>query len=458
MVETTKKTQTTKKKPVRKTAVKAATKATTKTSAKTVKNVAVKIPAKTAVKSVRKAAVKATAKTSAKPVKKAVKKAPAKTTKKSVIKTAVKVPVKIKLSKASINRKKIVNNGSFAQNFNFIKFNFLDVSLLFKNFIHWNISKIIIFVWSGILGLIAIIPFVLSLFAYTSIVNIDILTLLNGNIGGDLMYYLIGYFLLFITVAVFFISFSYSNILLMNVNNAYLKGKKLGYKANDYFKIKKIIQFFNLSLLNISILLIPVLLFFVLIGVLFLVSGSLEEISRITSEGMFNHISILGLLFFVISTIAGVYLSYRIMFSYFIFSDSKKYDEKKNVLTYIKESCNKTKNVKNFFKLITIFIIFAFLLSPINYLGKVLEKNDRDLKNYSMFLSLSEEQKTSLIGNDLYYIESLKLNYEGLTLDDVNIKLNLNDRYVILFTIFDFVLLYGLFIMITSSFYRRELV
>jgi hypothetical protein len=45
-----------------------------------------------------------------------------------------------------------------------------------------------------------------------------------------------------------------------------------------------------------------------------------------------------------------------------------------------------------------------------------------------------------------------------LTTDEVSKKININILYSILYTILDFVILYWLFIMITSSFYRRELV
>jgi esterase/lipase superfamily enzyme len=38
----------------------------------------------------------------------------------------------------------------FIKKFNYIKINFLDVFSLYKNFLHWNISKLIIFVWSTI--------------------------------------------------------------------------------------------------------------------------------------------------------------------------------------------------------------------------------------------------------------------------------------------------------------------
>jgi hypothetical protein len=66
---------------------------------------------------------------------------------------------------------------------NDIKSLFLDVSLLYKNIIHWNLSKILIFLWGIICGFIAIIPLALvfllfSIFSTNSF-STYILALLN---------------------------------------------------------------------------------------------------------------------------------------------------------------------------------------------------------------------------------------------------------------------------------------
>jgi hypothetical protein len=157
---------------------------------------------------------------------------------------------------------------------------------------------------------------------------------------------------------------------------------------------------------------------------------------------MNNYLSITSLILLVLFSLLFLYLYYRVVFSYFIFSDDKYYDENKNVLSYIKESFNKTRKIKDLFKYISIFVIYIILILPINYLDQTLEKRSIDFKNYFTYLNFLEEEKNNMVQNDIYYIESLKLNYGGLTTDEVSKKININILYSILYTILDFVILY----------------
>jgi hypothetical protein len=67
---------------------------------------------------------------------------------------------------------------------------------------------------------------------------------------GQLLFNFFGNIILLAIIAVYFVVFSYSNILLMKLNNSYIENKVLDFKNNEYFNIKKIVKFFNLSLLN----------------------------------------------------------------------------------------------------------------------------------------------------------------------------------------------------------------
>lgn len=361
------------------------------------------------------------------------------------------------------NKWKVSNNNkklpAFVKKFDYIKNNFLDVFLIYKNFLHWNVSKLIIFVWSTIvLWFISVVPLIIILYVYSIFTWVDIIKLIDWDISWNLAFNLIGYFFLFVIISVYFIFFSYSNVLLMKINNYYLEWKKLPYKENDYLNIKKIIKFFNLSLLNILILLIPVLIFLISIGLLILISGGIANANQIVSTWINNYLSISGLISLVLSSLLLVYLYYRVVFSYFILSDDNYYDENKTALSYIRESFNKTKKVKNLFKYISIFIIYVILVSPISYLDQKLEKRSIDFKNYFTYLNFSEEEKNNISQEDIYYVESLKLNYGTLTADEIGKEINKNSIYYVLYTILDFIFLYWLFIMVTSSFYRRELV
>jgi len=101
--------------------------------------------------------------------------------------------------------------------------------------------------------------------------------------------------------------------------------------------------------------------------------------------------------------------------------------------------------------------MFLFLLSPVNYLWIILKENNMNLFSYNTYLNLSDEYKWNLSWDNLYYVESLKLKYKDLSVDDVDTKIKINNLYIIIFNILNFVFLSGLFVMITSSFYKREL-
>jgi hypothetical protein len=46
---------------------------------------------------------------------------------------------------------------------------FADIFLLYKNFFHWNISKLIFFLYGTLLGIISILPFALIYYICTRI-------------------------------------------------------------------------------------------------------------------------------------------------------------------------------------------------------------------------------------------------------------------------------------------------
>lgn len=55
----------------------------------------------------------------------------------------------------------------------FIKNTFKDVGILFQNFLHWNISKISIFVFSLIIALLMVLPIALLSLLIMAIFRVD---------------------------------------------------------------------------------------------------------------------------------------------------------------------------------------------------------------------------------------------------------------------------------------------
>ncbi len=101
----------------------------------------------------------------------------------------------------------------------------LNILLLYKNFFHWNLSKICIFLYSTIAGVIASIPFV-GVMVYQFFASYREL---GVSVSGDefmlshIPTVIITVIMLLCIVAVFICTFTYGNFLLQNVYKSYLK-------------------------------------------------------------------------------------------------------------------------------------------------------------------------------------------------------------------------------------------
>jgi len=151
---------------------------------------------------------------------------------------------------------------------------FKDVIFLYKNFLHWNISKIIIFVATFILWGILAFPFVLGIFilGYVDPINwLEIVWYLlwKQSIVLELVSELMMHpffisieilFLLMIIIA-FIIGTSFGVALKTNLYLGYLKWEKLGYFKNYYFNIKVIKQYIKIFMRAIVYLLLSPVVF-----------------------------------------------------------------------------------------------------------------------------------------------------------------------------------------------------
>ena len=313
---------------------------------------------------------------------------------------------------------------------NFLFNTFYDLSLVYKNFLNWNKNKIFIYFSWILLWLVLSFPFLLiykivwgisffdiyiklvswvslnsfsSFFAnfiylYESFAYIIVLLLTS-----DFLNILFLFWWIFLIFWLF-----YSTFMLIKMSNLYLSWEKASIKELDFFNFRKIIKFFNLTILNLAILLIPVILFFILTWILLLFAWDLATLRDIVASNSRNYFSILSLLFLIISVLFAIYLFFRIVFSYFILSD--EFDKNKSVFKYVKESFIKTKWCLKFFKFITLMIIWYILILPFKYMS------------YDLVMSW--------------------MTFNIIT---------------VLFTIITFLIVYSLVIVIFASFYRREI-
>jgi len=340
-----------------------------------------------------------------------------------------------------------------------IKNIFIDVFYVYKNFLHWNLSKIIIFLWSMVLWFLAMFPFLLIIFLYWYFVDINLKELFFQVIYNSLWSDWIVNIFLYITKFLFLIAYIYWYVLLAHLSINYLKGKKIKYLSNYYFDISKIKKHFSITFFNILLLLVPVILFLVLIFTLVLIVWVEESKNFITLSSIeweSNFFTITSLVLFLISVISFIYILYRICFSYFVFIDDTK--NSKRSLDYIKKSFSLTKWWKSLWRFIIIMLIISPFIFIIQLVWGYLENETSQLNNYLAVKDITPEEEEYLKTTVQYtYYQSLILKYSDIPYKELRSMSTKNDVSFLLFSILNFIFIYGVFTMILSSFYKREL-
>lgn len=337
-----------------------------------------------------------------------------------------------------------------------IKNIFLDIIILFRNFLHWNLSKLLIFVWSIILSFLSILPFILIVFIYWYFAWLDLGLLLTQVLSKELWSDLfINIFLYFITI-IFFVTYFYQYVLLTKLNFKYSAWKKLDYFKNYYFNILKFKKYLVITFFNFLILLIPILFFILIIWIFIVFNWSISDTINILLESKNSFFTWFSLILFIISILGFIYLFYRVSFSYFIFIDDDK--NKGKCLNYLKKSFEITKWFKTFFKFLLVVFVFLTIQFPSNFLLNVYEESAVNINNYIAYKSFSDKDKWLLMDSNSSYIQTLLLEYSKFSDDVLNNDIRKYDIYIILLNIFNFLFLYWITNMVFVSFYKRELI
>lgn len=333
---------------------------------------------------------------------------------------------------------------------------FSDILSLYKNFFHWNISKILIFFWSLILGFLSMLPIILIIFIYWYFSGWDQNELFSSSFWSDWVVNT----LLYISKIIFLFFYLYGLLLLIHVSIQYIKGNKLGYSKNYYFDIRRIGKYIKLSLWNLLFFTVPFIFIFLLVS-LFVLWVWLEDARNLiilsSSTGESNFFTLITLLFVVLGGLLFLYVFYRVCFSYIIFAE----DEKNTLKPFdaIKKSFSLTKSYKILLK----FCLFLILLCPLYFIPKYmdiyLENEVSMLNNYLIVKDITPEQEESLKSTpDYNYYQTLVLKYSDLSDEQLSTYSVKMDIYFILFTLIKFFFVSGIFVMFFTSFYRRVVV
>ena len=333
---------------------------------------------------------------------------------------------------------------------NLIKNIFGDIFMLYKNFFHFNLSKVVIYLVAILYTIILFIPFgIVFWILYYYLLNSGWLY----SIWANLWILIPSMLLVIIWLFILIIAFSYNYVLLTKMNLNYINWKKLKLWKNEYFNFKLFWVFFKTFFLNILILLFPFVVGFILMTILVLSFWWVLEAQKISSSWVLNSFSISSIIILIISIIWFIYLIYKTLFVTTILVDESKWKDFKRPMYYIKKSFKLTSGFKIFFRFVVTAILVVIISLPFSIPLNYFSYNNDRLSNYIEY----KVNPDSFSENDFYYIEWLKNEFDWQDLVKLSKTLNKNIKYRMLLEVLNFLFIYGLFEMFIVSFYKREL-
>lgn len=336
---------------------------------------------------------------------------------------------------------------------NLIKNIFADILMLYKNFIHFNISKIVIFLVSILYWIATLVPFILILLLIL-LFSIDfdfsnINSLLNNETMLLLFYSPISLIIITLWFISAFFSFMYYFVLQTNLNINYIEKKNLGVTKNFYFNFKLFRKYFSLMFILFFIIISPFILYWIWMFITSFFVWGIEWLYNLLNNWEQNYFTLWILLGQVLTLVLFIYLAYKTLFSFIILVDESKWIKFEWVFSYIKKSFIFTKGIFKFLKFIFIFVLVFLITLPINVPLNYFWYLNEHLWNYI------EHKNWVTNSENFYYIQSLEVEFWEKSLDENINDYNSNSIYKILFEILNFLFIFGLFEMVLLSFYKR---
>lgn len=347
-----------------------------------------------------------------------------------------------------------------------IKNTFKDVWNLYLQFFHWVLSKICISASSVILAIITVLPLIIVLGGYFYFSNVAwkeiLVSFIMGqnslqainSISTSVWDFSFGVFLIIFTIVVWMINLLYGKTLYFNTCLSYAEGKKLKITKNEYLNYGLIWKHFQIRSLYVFLLILPAIISFLIIsGIVMFVWAN--EISSDIAINWYNSVSVIigGLVF--LSIVLFLLIRYRLLFSFVILAEKK--DTKKSAFSYMKESFWITKGLKNLSKFIGLMLVFLILFVPFNIFGTSLENKANKIQDYLSYTNSNKDNQELYLKNNPYYIQGLVLEFDGMTQEELIQNFRNLQLIWVLYSIFTFIVLFGVFERVWVSFYLREL-
>lgn len=341
---------------------------------------------------------------------------------------------------------------------------FTDVIKLYKNFLHWNFSKVSIAIFGFLIALTIMIPFLLITFIILFVFNVDWYAYTGHFINNSLTYdmvlhkdFFIWALLWIINAWIFFLSLSYSKIMYFDLNIKYLNQKHSKYNKMKFFHFPIIWNYYKMSFMIVMILLIPIIIGIILFSILVYSVWWVNQ-AWVLFTNWSNYLSLFSQIIMLMVVLSFIYLSYRLYFSYIIFiknhdSEELSFSAKK----CIEKSWKITNWWKNILRLLAVLFILIIALLPISIIEKGINNTYNDMRNYELFLQLSESDKLQLQNSNPYYYGELWVKYSNIWIIDLQKNIQIYYYIILLFNIATFIFIAWLIEMFMVSFYKRVL-
>ncbi len=346
------------------------------------------------------------------------------------------------------------------QNTMWLKTTFTDVGNLYKNFLHWNLSKVSIFIFSLLIALAITLPVVLVSLMICWILWVDwvgyMMTFFAGTLNAAAIYtadFFIFMFFVIIWVITFFLSMTYGKIMYFDLNLKYLENKKSDLVKTKFFNPKLFGKFYAISLRVFWYLLIPVAIFIVGMIVTIIVNGWVNT-TWVSLDNGNTTLALWTFIFAGIWIILFLYLSYRLYFSYVGLVDEQKYPEIQSAKTYVKNSFEITKGWKKIMKLLGTLLLFAIIIAPYTFITQAIENTYNDVNNVAAFQQMWEEEKLAIMQANPYFSGVLN-KYKDISIDDLQRNISVYNYLLIFMSVIGFLLITWVVEMVMVSHYKQ---
>lgn len=338
----------------------------------------------------------------------------------------------------------------------------------YKNFFHWNLSKIIIAVVSILLSILGTLPFAIITYIYTltndfpwtEFITWFLSWSIPAGVGqamlSELPWFFMWAVLLIITFLMAYILFGFSRILLIRVALDYADKKKGFGFLKELLNITLIRKYFAFSLFRGLLLIIPGIILAIFVGLLILFSGGVENVYSLVVVSEFNAFTIATLIATVIAGLVSAYIYFRTYFAFYCFAD-KKIDAKQGVIAIYKESIYHTKGWKKLAKFILLWIVFLIIFMPFNYIVNSNNTNIERIPYYIQFMQNDAETQDYIRQKNPALVTELELDFKWFSESELITRLQIAQIMSFIFPIFAFLFSYGLVELYFLAYYRKKI-